>query len=91
MSASVPYVLAAPICATLCDGDWYGMVEENGAGSSLEAEMLNYLWIFWHCQRLVVFSTKVLRRAQWKKGTSIFDNPKRSKVNKEFLSSRRQG
>ena len=25
------------------------------------------------------------RRAQWKKGTTVFDNLKRSKVNKEFL------
>ena len=31
----------------------------------------------------------LIRRAQWKKGTSVFDNLKRSKVNKEFLLSRK--
>ena len=52
MSASAPYVLAALIRATLCDGNWCGTVDANGTGSSSEAEISSYLWIFRPCQRL---------------------------------------
>ena len=55
MSASALYVLAAPIRATLCDCDWCGTVEANGASSSSEAEISNYLWIFRNCHRLSKF------------------------------------
>ena len=35
------------------------------------------------------FSARSQLKGQWKKGTSVFDNLKRSKVNKEILQSRK--
>ena len=74
VSASAPYVLAALIRATPCDGNWCGTVDANGTGSSSEAEILSYLWIFRPCQRLgkLFFLLKYLYQLYAGTNTRIF-------------------